>query len=312
MAVEKELDKLSLAEQAVKFKIDVLNLAKDQSDMLKYLANKDVNERAMRMALGTARRESLLQGRQLVVEPHLTKFAKVHALEKSGHGPRVYRDWAKVHTARNNGEVYHITFADCHKMGRMSDDELHNLIKDMSTVITASPQNSVGIIVLPTMTSMRRKRVFSGPSYTGRAVVVGTRRGQQRSCHVDVVDMLCLIVLFHCSFCVLACLFACSCVCLGGIVAGLLLSFLLLLVLLSSSLLLLLLYLLLLRLLSLLLLSLLSVRACAWVCVRACACVCILCDRCVHVFGCISCEGVCMGMHTCVRVCVCEGMCCCH
>ena len=114
MAVEKELDKLSLAEQGVKFQIDVLNLAKDQSDMLKYQANKEHNDRAKRMALGTSRRESLLQGRQLVVEPHLTKHAKVHALEKSGDGPRVYRDWAKGHTARNDGEVFHVTFADCH------------------------------------------------------------------------------------------------------------------------------------------------------------------------------------------------------
>ncbi len=157
-ALGEALHALSQEEADIQFKKDILALTTDQSNVIQHAAALRKSEKGWRIAKAAAIHNSMVQGRQLVVEPFMERHCQVVALEKAVAPDAEYRDFVRKHEAAADGKIHHIAIADGNKFGRMSDDELDWLIRNFKNIIDSNKELSVAILIVPTMASERRKR----------------------------------------------------------------------------------------------------------------------------------------------------------
>ena len=133
-----------------KVMIDMLQLAKDQSTIVSWVAQCSQTEKKLRLAKLSRLQAQLQTGRTLTDAFMFNNCHIVHA-DKPSQLDRDCAAFFKRTQSPLDRSVYSISFVDCNKYGRMTTDQLDCMIERIRTSAGAlNIASSCGAVLLPT------------------------------------------------------------------------------------------------------------------------------------------------------------------
>ena len=168
-AMKQDIESMNEKQQECQFKADVLALSTDCCRICRHLTDVQSSLKAKQIAQASWVRNQVHQGRLQVIEPHMENFCMVKAGESVAS---LAHTWGKFvgNAASVAGTCLKIFFCDCHKFGRMSDDDLTTMMDMIQQVAAPDPANFAAVLIVTTVTS--KKRLQGRPSPLGFTVLV--------------------------------------------------------------------------------------------------------------------------------------------
>ena len=152
-----DISALDEKQQEAQYNADLLSISSDVAKVCKWLAMKKDTIKARKLAQTAHVRAQIHKGRCEVVEPFMQASCSFVPSESIAGTATAFNSWARAWMSANGGKDLKIGFADCNKMGRMTNQEVDNLAVNMQKILLADPENSCFIVVLTTLHSTKNR-----------------------------------------------------------------------------------------------------------------------------------------------------------